>query len=122
MNSLAYTPVELYNLFNVICGLIITSWAVIEILYKVKSIRGRPDEKQNKILKDHTERLAQHDEKFKEYDQFFKRDKERLDDVEVSNKVIQKALLALLSHAINGNDMDSLQKAKDSLEDYLTNK
>jgi hypothetical protein len=36
--------------------------------------------------------------------------------------VTQQALLALMSHAINGNDIDKLSRAKDDLESYLINK
>lgn len=42
---------------------------------------------------------------------------ERIDS---GNRVTQRALLALMSHAINGNDIDKLRKAKDDLETYLT--
>lgn len=44
------------------------------------------------------------------------------DSIDESNKITQRALLALMSHAINGNDIAKLQKAKDDLETYLTEK
>lgn len=43
-------------------------------------------------------------------------------DIDESNRITQRALLALMSHAINGNDIPKLQKAKDDLENYLTEK
>lgn len=36
--------------------------------------------------------------------------------------ITQEALLALMSHAINGNDIDKLKKAKDRLQEYLIEK
>lgn len=40
--------------------------------------------------------------------------------LEEGNVVIQRSLLALMSHAINGDDTDKLKTAKDDLEKYLT--
>lgn len=56
---------------------------------------------------------------FAEYDARFGRDKQRLDSIEEGNKVTQKALLALLSHAIDGNNVDEMKEAKISLQKYL---
>jgi hypothetical protein len=35
---------------------------------------------------------------------------------------MQQSMLALLSHALNGNDVDSLKKAKEDLQNYLIGK
>ena len=42
--------------------------------------------------------------------------------IEKSNKITQTALLALLKHSLNGNDVDSLKDAEKSLEEYLIEK
>lgn len=44
---------------------------------------------------------------------------ERIQKLEDGNKVICKALIAMLSHEINGNSTDKLQKAMGELQDYL---
>lgn len=46
-------------------------------------------------------------------------DNKRIASLEDGNKVICKALMALLSHEINGNSNDKLQKALSDLNDYL---
>ena len=46
-------------------------------------------------------------------------DNERIKSLEEGNKVICKALIALLSHEINGNSNDKLQKALADLNEYL---
>lgn len=38
------------------------------------------------------------------------------------NHITQEAILALMSHAINGNDVEKLRKAKEKLENYLIEK
>ena len=42
--------------------------------------------------------------------------------VDEANRVTQKAILALIDHGINGNDVDKLKTAKANLEDYLTDR
>ena len=44
---------------------------------------------------------------------------ERLTTVEEGNRVIMKALIAIMRHEINGNSVDKLQTALDELNDYL---
>ena len=55
------------------------------------------------------------------YDKIGK-DDNRLRELEKGNVVTQEAILALLSHAIDGNNTDGLKKAKDDLQIYLTHK
>lgn len=47
------------------------------------------------------------------------RDNRRIEHLEEGNKVKCRALMALLSHEINGNSNDKLQKALGDLNDYL---
>lgn len=46
-------------------------------------------------------------------------DNRRIKHLEEGNKVKCKALMALLSHEINGNSSDKLEKALSELNDYL---
>lgn len=57
--------------------------------------------------------------KFNDYDSHFKADLERIKQIEEGNKVTQKALLALLNHAIDGNNTAQLKKAEEDLQQYL---
>lgn len=58
-------------------------------------------------------------QRFVEYDSHFSKDLKRIETLEEGNKVTQKALLALLAHAIDGNNVDQLRKAEDDLKNYL---
>jgi len=53
---------------------------------------------------------------------FLDSDKHRLDSLEKGNRVTQKSLLALLAHAIDGNNVHQLEEAEKELEDYLINR
>lgn len=44
------------------------------------------------------------------------------DELDKGNKITQKALLAIMAHLLNGNDVDKLRKAKDELEAFLIEK
>ena len=46
-------------------------------------------------------------------------DNVRIKSLEEGNRVVCKALMALLSHEINGNSNDKLQKALTDLNEYL---
>ena len=59
---------------------------------------------------------------FVEYDARFGRDKQKIETIEEGNRVTQQALLALLEHSIDGNNVDALEKAKKDLNDYLIRK
>lgn len=59
---------------------------------------------------------------FTEYDARFGRDKQRLDAIELGQKVTQKALLELLKHSIDGNNTEGLKEAEKELSQYLINR
>ena len=54
-----------------------------------------------------------------EMDENMKDNSERIKKVEDGNKIIMKALMAIMNHEINGNSVDKLQKALSELNDYL---
>ena len=60
--------------------------------------------------------------KVERFEQLFDNDNKRLVELEKGNRIMQQSMLALLSHALNGNDVDSLKKAKDNLQNYLIDK
>lgn len=50
-----------------------------------------------------------------------KQDNERIKHTEDFNKVLCKALFAILDHELTGNSVDKLSKAKSALQDYIIN-
>lgn len=50
------------------------------------------------------------------------KDKGRLDDIEAGDRAIQRALLALLDHGIDGNNVEQMQHAKEELQNHLINR
>ena len=62
------------------------------------------------------------EETVKKHDEQLKDDHERLDDLEDSNRIIMRALMALLSHEINGNSDDKLKASYDEIQQFLIQK
>lgn len=55
----------------------------------------------------------------REVDHKLDNDNKRIESLEDGNKVVCKALIALLSHEMNGNSVDKIEKALESLNQYL---
>lgn len=44
------------------------------------------------------------------------------ESIDEGNRIMQESMLALMKHAINGNDVDKLKEAENKLEQYLIEK
>lgn len=95
--------------------LIISSATVITLIYGLIKFAGTPNRSQNQRLDALETWKDKVDSRLKMGDDHFK----AIDD---GNRITQKAILALMKHAINGNDIDDLKKAEKSLEEYLVEK
>ena len=121
-NTISFTPAQLISIILGICAAIVTISAAIGVIIKAIDKARAPEAEQNSRLDTIDKRLDNIDatiEKFKEY---FTNDDNRFKAIEKSNKITQTALLALLKHSLNGNDVDALKTAEKSLEDYLIEK
>lgn len=113
--QITFTPNQVFELILWVCGAIVSVSAAVAVIIKVVQKAKAPEKTQN-------ERIDKLEKKVERFEQLFDNDNKRLQKLEEGNRVTQQAILALLSHALNGNDVDSLQKAKAKLEDYLIGK
>ena len=119
---ISFTWAELVGFISLIGGAIITVSAVVTIIINgVKKLRA-PEDKQNEKLKNHEDRIKSLEDQNKIFTQYFINDDKRFKAIERSNKITQSAILALLKHSINGQDIESLKKAEKSLEEFLIEK
>ena len=121
-NAITFTPAELIAVITAVCGAVVSVGAVIALLVKVYDKIKAPEKAQDKRLELIEIKLETHDKILEKYQEFFTNDDNRFKSIERSNKVTQNALLALLKHALNGNDIDALKDAERSLEAYLIEK
>jgi hypothetical protein len=84
-------------------------------IIKIISALKAPNAEQDRRLSD----LEKHME---EVDGYLAADKKRLDNIDESTRVTQRALLALLAHGIDGNHQSQMEDAKKELESHLIKK
>lgn len=120
--EIIFTPTELTALILGICTAIVTISAAVGVIIKVIERARAPEQKQNERLDNIDKRLDEHDKVIEQFKEYFTNDDNRFKAIEKSNKVTQTALLALLKHSLNGNDIESLKRAEKSLEEYLIEK
>ncbi|MBP3311044.1 MAG: hypothetical protein J6L72_02275 [Butyricicoccus sp.] len=97
----------------VLAAIVLISNAAEKIVQAVKVAKA-PNDQQN-------ERLNALEEWREEVDRKLVRDNDRLKDIDSGNRVTQRALLALLDHGIDGNNIKQMQDAKEALQDHLIN-
>lgn len=68
---------------------------------------------------DQDKRITQLEARVNAMEGFLKNDKLRLDRMDEGQHVTMQALLALLDHNLDGNNIDQMQKAKEALQKHL---
>lgn len=99
----------------VLAGVITTIGSAVEKVAKVVKAAKAPNDRQETRIKDLEDWRKGVDDKLG-------KDKQRLDTMEAGNRVTQLALLALLDHGIDGNNIDQMQHAKEELQNHLINR
>ncbi len=111
-------PMDIVTLIGYIlavAGGISTIAAAGNWIVKIITALKAPNAEQNR-------RLANLEKHMEEVDGFLAKDKKRLDNIDESTRVTQRALLALLAHGIDGNHQSQMEEAKNELELHLIKK
>lgn len=118
-DTISFTASELVSIIIGVCASIITISGAIGVIAKAISKTKAPEATQNARLDAIDKHLDNIDKIIEKYREFFANDDARFKAIEKSNKVTQSALLALLKHSLNGNDIEGLKDAEKALEEYL---
>lgn len=121
-NTISFTTAELVSMILGVCAAIVTISAAIGVIAKAIDKAKQPEAKQNARLEAIEKRLDDIDKTLTKHGEFLTNDDNRFKAIEKSNKITQSSLLALLKHALNGNDINSLRDAEKNLEEYLLEK
>lgn len=113
--SLGETITIVIGCILALCGIISTVGGAIEKIAKAVRVAKAPNDLQN-------DRLTALEEWRKSVDRKLNADKLHLDSLDAGNRVTQLALLALLDHGIDGNNIDQMQHAKEELQSHLINR
>lgn len=60
--------------------------------------------------------------KVEEHEKRLRKDYDRINDLEEGNRVMMRAMMAILSHEISGNSIDKLKASMDEIQRYLIDK
>lgn len=103
--QITFTMLQLIRVILAISGGVVSMSAGIGVIIALVKRVGAPTRMQN-------ERLTALEEKSDSH-------AKALETIEKSNRVTQRAILALLSHGIDGNELDGMRAAKNELTEFL---
>ena len=106
---------ELIAVVLAVAGGISTLAGAANWLVKLVQVIKAPSAEQDR-------RLSVLEKHMEEVDGYLATDKKRLDNIDESTRVTQRALLALLAHGIDGNHQSQMEDAKKELESHLIKK
>ena len=109
------TPGEITAAVLSIASAIVLLSNAAEKIAKAVNAAKNPNKVQN-------DRLSVLEEWRKTVDRKLENDKTHLDSIDAGNGVTQRALLALLEHGIDGNNIGQMQEAKKELQSHLINR
>jgi hypothetical protein len=111
-NIISFTPAQLIaGILAIAAGISCVAAAIGWIVKWVQAARA-PGKRVN-------DRLKAVEAQLEEHGKYLTNDKRRLEAIEEGSRVTQKAILALLSHGIDGNDIEAMRTAKAELQEYL---
>lgn len=106
---------EIWPLILAAASAIVLLANAAEKIGKAVQVAKAPNAKQDQRL----EKVEKH---LEEVDHFLAKDKKRLDSLEEGQRATQRALIALLDHGIDGNNIKQMQDAKTELMTNLINR
>lgn len=109
------TPTEIWTAVLAIASAIVLLSNAAEKIGKAWQAAKAPNARQD-------ERLTDLEEWRKGVDIKLDNDNHRLDIIDEGNRATQRALLALLDHGIDGNNIEQMQHAKEALQNHLINR
>ena len=99
-----------------------TAWAVVAALLAAIVLVGNAVEKIAKAVQAYKAPNARQDERIQVLEDWKEKVDAKLQHDHDSNRVTQRALLALLDHGIDGNNIEQMQHAKEELQNHLINR
>lgn len=109
------SPTELWAALLAAASALVLFGNAAEKIVKAYKAAKAPNDRQN-------ERLDSLEAWKEKVDRKLNHDNQRLDEFEEGNRAIQHALLALLDHGIDGNNIKQMEEAKKGLQDHLINR
>lgn len=103
---------QLWNAIQVICAGIIVLGGAGGIVVGLYKWAKKPDQNRDEMLKGHEEKLEKGYKAIQEL-------QKKQGETDEAMQILMKSMLALMSHAIDGNHTEQLAEARDDLHEYL---
>lgn len=103
---------DLWNVIQLACTGIITLGGAGAIIISIIKWAHKPTDTRDEQLSKHEERLDNDNKRLRILE-------EKQAETEEGQRILMKSMLALLSHALDGNHTDGLRQAKNDLQEYL---
>ena len=84
----------------------------------IEHVIERASIKHNKVA----EQVEKHDRALEKHAEFLDNDNKRLQEMEITNKLIMRGVMNIMSHEIDGNHTAQLKQTRDEMRDYLINR
>lgn len=109
------TPIALWAMILGGASALVLIANAVEKIVKAWKAAKAPNDRQDKRLDDLEKRMDGVEHKLTN-------DNTRLERIEEGNRVVQRGVLALLGHGLDGNNVKQMQDAKDDLQNHLINR
>jgi len=95
---------------------------IVSLVLNVLNIIDRSTalkQKANEPMRKMEHRITQLEDKFEKLNTYATNDNARIENLEEGGRVLMKSIGALLSHGIEGNNLDEMKLAREELNEYL---
>lgn len=103
---------QLWNFIQVASAGVITLGGAGAIFVALYRWAKKPDVNRDEKLKGHDEKLDKDNKRLNELEK-------KQAETEEAMQIMMKSMLALMTHAIDGNHVEELKKARDDMQEYL---
>lgn len=103
----------------IVIGAIILACTIYNTIYSALKNWREARKRKNQPVDDLNTKVAENATKIKAHDQMLENDKKQLDEMGEQQRIMMRALMAILSHEINGNSTENLKKSLAEINDFL---
>lgn len=115
-NQIVFSHADIIALIKSICYLIAAvSAAAGAVSVLINRLRA-PDRWRDKRIEECEKRIDEVTERTEKLSLYVHRDFVHFEEIEKSNKVFQRGILALVNHSIDGNNVDELKAVSDEIK------
>ena len=112
---IAFTPSQVIELIILISACI--SAVSVILGYVIKMIKAT-----KKPYEDNRERINSIERTVSDHSELIEQNSIKINNIEQSNKITQRAILAMLKHDLDGNNTEMMVRSERELQDYLIDK